>query len=458
MLMPTLTLDPSSAGAPAVDPAAGAMPAVPDGAERFAAQLAQAQSALPTGQNLAAGALTLHTVALGPALEVVTPPTDGPDSDSLAEFAKAQGLDDEVVVWLFSDATHIQMQIPASSVLALPTLAAPPVDGALLAAAGSGSTAATLGAVPGPLPPPLAPALPTPGLLTPSELLAAASGTLGNWLQQTSTVVRGGPGGDASAGEIDPAQAATTPMPQTPLAPSAWIIRSLRQDTPPAPSAPVPDMPVEVLSLEIQEGLEALWDEAGDTPEDTRITPLGASAGHTSGNNSGSNPGGASAGLDAGIPGDDAAPTTPLSQRAAGYQELSQRLGEALAQRLIAQIERGNWEMRLMLKPAKLGEVEIDLTLRSGVLDASFRASNPVTRDLLNEGLPRLREVLANAGMDIAGLNVGSGRNPQTGGNPTPRQARGPDTGTPAQTGSVTATTAASPRLRSTGSGWDVLV
>jgi hypothetical protein len=454
MLMPTLTLDPSSAGAPAVDPAAGAMPAVPDGAERFAAQLAQAQSALPTGQNLAAGTLTLQTVALGPALEVVTPPTDGPDSDSLAEFAKAQGLDDEVVAWLFSDATHIQ--IPASSVMALPTLAAPPVDGALLAAASGGSIPAALGAAPAPLPP-LAAALPAPGLLTHPELLAAANGTLGNWLQQTSTVVRGGPGGDASAGEIDPAQAATTPMPQTPLAPSTWTIRSLRQDTPPAPTAPIPDMPVEILSLEIQEGLEALWDEAGDAPEDARTTPLsaGAGTGNSSGNSSSPNHSGAGASLNAS---DDAAPATALSQRAAGYQELSQRLGEALAQRVLGQIERGNWEMRLMLKPAKLGEVEVDLTLRSGVLDASFRASNPVTRDLLNEGLPRLREVLANAGMDIAGLNVGSGRNPQTGGNPTPRQARGPDTGTPAQTGSVTATTAASPRLSSTGSGWDVLV
>jgi flagellar hook-length control protein FliK len=246
-------------------------------------------------------------------------------------------------------------------------------------------------------------------------------------------------------------------MPQTPFATSTWTVRSLRQDTPPAPTAHVPDMPVEILSLEIQEGLETLWDEAGDTPEDARTTPLsaGAGTGNSSGNSGSSNHSGAGASLNAS---DDAAPATALSQRAAGYQELSQRLGEALAQRVLGQIERGNWEMRLMLKPAKLGEVEIDLTLRSGVLDASFRASNPVTRDLLNEGLPRLREVLANAGMDIAGLNVGSGRNPQTGGNPTPRQARGPDTGTPAQTGSVMATTAASPRLSSTGSGWDVLV
>ncbi|MFY7916943.1 MAG: flagellar hook-length control protein FliK, partial [Rubrivivax sp.] len=138
----------------------------------------------------------------------------------------------------------------------------------------------------------------------------------------------------------------------------------------------------------------------------------------------------------------------------------SQRLGEALAQRVIAQVERGNWEIRLLLRPARLGEVEVDLSLRSGALDAAFRATNPVTRDLLNDGLPRLREVLAGAGMDIAGLNVGNGRSQHTGDNPTPRHARAPQ-GDEGADRSVTAAAApaSTPRLRGAGeSGWDVLV
>ena len=112
MLMSNISLDTSSPGAPSGDPAAGAAALVPDG-EGFADRLAQAQSALPAGQNLAAGALPLQTLALGPTLEVITASggTDGDtDSDSLAEFAKSQGLDDDVVAWLFSDSTQAQIQ------------------------------------------------------------------------------------------------------------------------------------------------------------------------------------------------------------------------------------------------------------------------------------------------------------------------------------------------------------
>jgi flagellar hook-length control protein FliK len=223
------------------------------------------------------------------------------------------------------------------------------------------------------------------------------------------------------------------------------------------------DMPVEILTLDIQdlESLDTLWDEPGATRLDTGSHALGgAGAGAGAGAGNGQRAGaGAGAGAGGQAASEDAAAPTPTSPRTAGYQELSQRLGEALAQRVIAQIERGNWEVRLLLKPAKLGEVEVDLALRSGALDASFRATNPATRDLLNDGLPRLREVLASAGMDIAGLNVGSGRSQQTGGNPTPRHAResqGPDNADP---GVVAASAPAmQPRLRGPGDGWDVLV
>ena len=139
MLMSPLSIDPSSPGAPG-EPAAGAAIGVPDGGERFADQLANAQSLLPAGQNLAAGALPLQTVALGPTLEVVTAPHGGPDRDSLAAFAKAQGLDDDVVAWLFSDATQAQVQAQALLPIQIPTgvmaLPASPNTGLVLGAAG----------------------------------------------------------------------------------------------------------------------------------------------------------------------------------------------------------------------------------------------------------------------------------------------------------------------------------
>lgn len=457
MLMTPLSIDPSSAGAPG-EPAAGMAIGVADGGERFADQLAHAQSQLPAGQNLAAGALPLQTVALGPTLEVVTAPHGSPDQDSLAAFAKAQGLDDDVVAWLFSDATQAQVQAQALLPIQIPTgvmaLPVSPNTGLVLGAAGAPGTW-----VPG-LPPgtPVTPA--TPGLpLDPDGAAAAAAAvTAASWLQSQQAARLTG---DApTPGAVDPAQAATTPLPQAFLAAAQTIVRGARPDAN-APawqaSMQAADMPVEILTLDIQdlESLDTLWDEPGATRLDTGSHALGG-AGAGAGNGAGN---GQSAGAGGQAASEDAAAPTPTGPRTAGYQELSQRLGEALAQRVIAQIERGNWEVRLLLKPAKLGEVEVDLALRSGALDASFRATNPATRDLLNDGLPRLREVLANAGMDIAGLNVGSGRSQQTGGNPTPWHAREPQGPDNADPGVVAASAPAmQTRLRGPGDGWDVLV
>jgi hypothetical protein len=447
MLMSQLSIDPSSPGAPG-EPAAGAAIGVPDGGERFADQLANAQSLLPAGQNLAAGALPLQTVALGPTLEVVTAPHGSPDRDSLAAFAKAQGLDDDVVAWLFSDATQAQVQAQALLPIQIPTgvmaLPASPSTGLVLGAAGAA------GLTPG------APGLP----LDPEAAVTAgitAAVTAASWLQTQQTARPDVPG------DVDPAQATATPLPPAFLAAAQTVARGARADAAASawqPPTQVADIPVEILTLDIQdlESLDTLWDEPGAARLDTGANALGsAGAGAGAGNGQSS---GAGTGAGSQAAADDAASPTPTGPRTAGYQELSQRLGEALAQRVIAQIERGNWEVRLLLKPAKLGEVEVDLALRSGALDASFRTTNPVTRDLLNDGLPRLREVLANAGMDIAGLNVGSGRSQQTGGNPTPRHAREPQGPENADRGVVAASAPATqPRLRGPGgSGWDVLV
>jgi flagellar hook-length control protein FliK len=459
MLMSPLALDPAPAAVPAGDPAAG-LPAAPAaGGDPFADQLAQAQSALPAGQNLAAGALPLKTLALSPGLEVITSPAGGPDGDSLAEFAKAQGLDDEVVAWLFSDATQAQMQ--AQALVAIPV---PPGVMTLPGAAVAPADLALAPAIPSAPAMPSAPAILPPGLTAgapgDADLLAAAAVTTAGWLQSQQAALGAAPAVTAP-GAIDPAQAAASPLPGVLLAAAAATARGLRAEAAPTPlRLPAQDsgIPVEILSLDIQEGLESLWDDTGALSVETgsnSLTGAGAGTGTGASPGQGSGPGASAPGV---LP-EETLPVTTLAQRAAGYQELSQRLGEALAQRVMAQIERGNWEVRLLLRPARLGEVEIDLALRSGALDASFRATNPVTRDLLNDGLPRLREVLANAGMDIAGLNVGSGRSQHTGGNPTPRHARAPDGTMTAENGIMAVSAPApQPRLRGTGSGWDVMV
>ncbi len=149
------------------------------------------------------------------------------------------------------------------------------------------------------------------------------------------------------------------------------------------------------------------------------------------------------------------------SVRAEQYERLSQRLGEALGQRLAAQIARGEWKVELALKPHELGAIEIELQMKQGALEASFSASQSATRELIADSLPRLKEVLAQLGMDVATMNVNVRQNGQNGGNPTPgRQPHGAATGAVAGKSASEPASALPAATQATGGkdGLDVLV
>jgi flagellar hook-length control protein FliK len=88
-------------------------------------------------------------------------------------------------------------------------------------------------------------------------------------------------------------------------------------------------------------------------------------------------------------------------------QQVMQRFGEILGQRLLQQINQGDWKVEIALEPADLGSIQIELEWRKGELEASFKAGQALTRDLLQDGLPRLRETLERAGIDVASVYVG---------------------------------------------------
>jgi hypothetical protein len=137
---------------------------------------------------------------------------------------------------------------------------------------------------------------------------------------------------------------------------------------------------------------------------------------------------------------------------------LSLRIGEMLAQRMVAQAQRGQWQLRFALNPQNLGRVEIDMQMRGGELEATFAALNPATRELLQEALPRLREMLQQSGMDVASLNIGSGGAFKNGGQPTPPKGEAElRDGSPG--GEHAQADAATPKGRVQGAdGWDIWV
>jgi len=113
------------------------------------------------------------------------------------------------------------------------------------------------------------------------------------------------------------------------------------------------------------------------------------------------------------------------------HSYMSRRLAEALGQRLATQVSKGVWQVELDIHPKTLGRIEIQLEMRGGELEAQFNASKALTRELLQEGLPRLKEELREHGIKTAYLGLGSGKQRENGGNPTPsdKEKNGDETG-----------------------------
>ena len=558
MLIQSLPIENSSPADTGIDGRGPAPADVPHGQEAFSNRFVSAMEAIATGQNLAAGALTLKTQALGPHFELVTSQGDQPDSASLAAFAKAQGLDPQVVAWLFGPAADADSKVrtqaenvdasatPTTDSLLVAGLGLPLVPPTLTTAASASGAAgaATAGAASSAsisaLGPNAAPGA-SAGAQSARAALEAGAMTLG--AGPTAVTPQAGmagalaahqaptqrPGADLAAlNASGPASAGASAAAGTPLPPAmasaptagspmtsdalplgaasgaglVWAMAmaegraqddpngtqpsgpdadaisltgirgatgtsfasQVQVQTPDAPASdPLPstssaqEIPVETISLEIAPELEQALSRAEDfEPLATDATqpaetPLGGmSAREASGASS-----------TQGAPGAKASePQAQPGTRPNGFQELADKLGQAVAQRLINQIQKGNWQMRLTLKPVTLGEVEVDLRMRSGELDAAFRSMNPATRELLNDGLPRLRETLGNAGMDIAGLHVGVGQHSRNGGNSTPQQALAPASGNAAAASPMIADAPAArvDRRPAQGQGWDVLV
>jgi flagellar hook-length control protein FliK len=90
------------------------------------------------------------------------------------------------------------------------------------------------------------------------------------------------------------------------------------------------------------------------------------------------------------------------------FSQLSRQLTDALGKRLTAQIQRGSWHVEMELHPKTLGRVEVQLEMKNGELEARFTAANATTRDLINEGMPRLREAFQEHGTETAYKDLGA--------------------------------------------------
>ncbi len=83
---------------------------------------------------------------------------------------------------------------------------------------------------------------------------------------------------------------------------------------------------------------------------------------------------------------------------------------------LVTLVRDGAAEMRLQLQPPDLGEIELRVRTSEGSVRSEMIVQQAELRELLYAGMDRLREALAQEGLDLAGFDVDVERDTHSGG------------------------------------------
>ncbi len=442
---------------------------------------------LATGEATDAATTALQTLNLGDQFSVITAASPLPDPNSLAEFARAQGLSEQAVQTLFGDlvpapATDTQMAqmggllgFPANPMLTNPLITTPVTSspasdtltllptattlGWVQAHTGSAGMPLSLGISTLTAASPLTSTGAVPKASDVTALLATAGATgvlqaLGGMGSSPSQALGSADNVSEIAPELGPLDAMRMRMMPTwenmtrQLAQlkgsdqaAAWgqLTNSILNSKAGNGECPEVLLDLGINDPSLMSTLEALQDSNNngliglDSARNTASTgALGASA-------------------------TSAALANPeMTDRAAQIQDMADKLGKAMGERLQDQLERGEWKLQLKLNPAHLGKIDVELDMSASGLDAVFKTDNPLTRELIAQGMNKLKDSLAQSGMTVANVWVNSENQRGSGGNSTPRQNSGAES--QAST-SVTEVAAAESRIKELRSSdaWDTL-
>lgn len=82
--------------------------------------------------------------------------------------------------------------------------------------------------------------------------------------------------------------------------------------------------------------------------------------------------------------------------------------GQEFGERVLWMARNDQQSAQISINPPQLGPVQISLSLNGDQATASFVSPHAEVRQAIEEALPRLREMLAGAGIDLGQTNVGS--------------------------------------------------
>lgn len=377
---------------------------------RIVAEPTDAQAPVSTDE------VALHTVALSEQTKLITDPRHAPSPQSLLAFAQSMGMDAEAIGQLMgaSDATPLTLasagQASAASLAANMNQTLAPQAGAAqlqaslnaaMQAHGLGGQAGDAAAMVTSL---TATHIQAQSVGTPSQAVTLPSPALST-LQLLQPA-------DPNAAAQGMAQVSVLPV--APMVASTQTGASLNLIT--LHSADLPESHITALAGLMAEG-GALEDSA--LSQDQSSEQPGSGFAQTLANKA--------AMTEATHRGATQAVNRPMQEV---YDQLSDKLSTEMAARMHEQISSGQWKMKFGLRPAHLGGVEIQLEMKDGKLNAQLNADNPLTREMLQNSTPRLREALANLGVQTDQVTVGQN---QTGFADTGSQGRG--SGNQAQVG-----------------------
>jgi flagellar hook-length control protein FliK len=406
----------------------------------------------------------LKAVNLGPYMNVITSEATVPDEQSLEAFARSQGLDETAVQWLMGSSPVNPVLPPTASLATSPDL----INTDVVDAVNAANPAAALGEAGTTVSPgqPMAvnPAATTHGGAGKSDgiLLANAMNAAALWaMTQATEKAR-----SSSAKQEDPSEVAKVQinLMASPAPAALWLLRNPLAVAAPSKEA-VNSQGIALSEIDLTEAatpelLESLSQALAEgaplntsATADEQPTPLSGHTGHRVE---------LAAGARQNVQNPDASASAPDSgnvQRSENVQNLAEKMGQAVGQRILSEIEKGQWHLKLSLRPATLGHIEVEMRMRSGELDAVFTAPQAVTRELLQEGMSRLKDTLSQMGMDVASMQVGGGQSQKRGGESTPEQM---SKSTKAESDDSQSSHSSPPtavaRMKMGQDGWDVLV
>lgn len=453
------------------------------------------------GETTDATSAALQTLNLGNQFSVITAASPLPDPNSLAQFARAQGLSESAVQALFGDLGSTPSAVTNDASMALATdptalngmnmgllgfpsnpLMTPPVSAPATLPVASTGEAHTLT---------LLPSSSTLGWIQahPDSLTISDQVTTPLWAQaphlsaatpKSSDVnalmqAAGATGVLQALGGMNaaPSQALGSADQLAELAPEMGPLDAMRMRMVPAwesmtrqlaqlngtdQAAAWGQLTANLLNSKGQggDGKEVLLDLGADDPDILTALDALQGANDSSFVNPDSGRNVASTGA-LGAAATSAALANPgMTDRAAQIQDMADKLGKAMAERLQDQLEKGEWKLQLKLNPAHLGKIDVELDMNASGLDAVFKTDNLLTRELIAQGMPKLKDSLSQSGMTVANVWVNSENQRGSGGNSTPRQNNGPDNTVNAAVTEVAAIETSIKDLRSSDA-WDTL-